>query len=514
MALISPSIRKNPTVHGIPPSTARVRSLKGNPDALPRPRRTTAGLEPYTPTPNEPWDNVRVKHLLRRTLFGATKQQIDTALTMQPADVVDMLLTTNSTTTTEPSFVHSNYNFGNEPLNRLQRGEVTRWILRQMIEQDFSIRERMVRFWRDHFIIREDKVVQPQFHFWFDDLFRRNPFGNYRDLLNGVSKSAAMLVQHYGYHSTKNRIYDDHAYAVIHYHTMGESASFSEQDVREAARAMTGWTIRQISPGVYHPYETAFYQSRFDATTKTFLGKSAVWKMEDIVNLIFSERPQDTARFICRKLYRSFVYEEADETIVQQMADLLIANNWFILPVLSALLKSAHFFDRANMGGLVTTPLEYFVGMLRSLRITASDTVCEEVFNALAGIAQPLLLPPEEGWAGYRSWLNSGSLIKRLQFLISVIDDELKSPPNRKFNFNAVDFIKTISQPNDAKVVNQAAIDFFLPQPINQTRTAVSFGRLLSGWKDYEWDINNPGAPDRTRILIKHLLSQHDANLV
>ncbi len=500
-------------------------SLKGRIEPLALPRRTTAGLEPWVPSPQEPWDRQRAIYLLRRTLFGAKKEEIDLALTKSPGEVVDMLLDESKPLPPPPgSWVNQNYSYDPNPagdlINNTYFSEMRRWWMDLIINQDFSIREKMVAFWHDHWATEYTVVRQPHYNYWFINIFRENFLGNFKEMVKKVAVTPAMLVYLDGQYSTKSRPNENYAREQMELHTLGEGQGYTEDDIRQASRALTGWTqqrLGQLPNGQYeyHPKDAIFIPARYDDTEKTFMGQTGQWNYEDIVNIIFREREEIAAKFICRKLYREFVYEIADETIIEGLANILIANNWVIKPVMETLLKSAHFFDKMNIGAHITSPLEAYVGAIRTLEIPLTSTnVLMDVFNtcSLQGL-QILEAPNVKGWPGYRAWVSASRLATRWNSTDLLIDDSKKPVGSRKFNFDPVAFITKISDPNDAKKINQAVIDLLFDIKLNTYQTEVLLNKFLTGWKDYEWDINNPGARDRLYTLFKAALRNNEYQL-
>jgi uncharacterized protein (DUF1800 family) len=493
-------------------------SLKGLPEPIVLPRRTMAGLEPYSPSTSKPWDRQRAGYLLRRTMFGAKKADVDLALTKSPGEIVDTLLEAGTPPSAPGSWVSQNYfyNSADDSQNRTNMSQLLQWWTGLMINQELSIREKMVFFWHDHWATESMDVIQPQFNYSLLDLFRKNHLGNFRQMVKDVTISPAMLVYLDGRYNTKGRPNENYAREQMELHMLGEGNGYTEDDVKASARAHTGWSPKQMGKNAqgymeFHPSEAVFTSANFDSTSKTFMGQTGNWGYTDIADIIFTQRKTEAAHFICRKLYRAFVYEIADETIVNQLADLLIANDWSIAPVMSTLLKSEHFFDVANIGAHITSPLEFLIGAVRSLEI--QTTAYADVFTTCAALGLQLLQPPNvKGWPEYRTWITASRLAARWNATDLMIDDGKKTTP--KFALDPVAFVTRISEPSNARRICNDIIALLLDLPLNTYQTDVLLEKFLSGWRDYEWDISNPGAVDRLRGLFKAVLRASEAHLI
>jgi len=492
-------------------------SLKGLPEPIQFPRRTSAGLEVYLPRPEKPWDKQRASYLLKRTMFGAKKADVEMALTKTPGEVVDMLLADTALPNPPGSWVNDNYSYDspNDTRNNGYFSELRQWWIELMVNQDFSIREKMTLFWHDHWATEYLTVRQPHFNYWFLDSFRNNFLGNFRQMVKDVAISPCMLVYLDGRYNIKGRPNENYAREQMELHTLGEGNGYTEDDIQQAARALTGWTLQELSPGVFHPKDALFVSTRFDNTDKTFMGQTGNWNHSDIVDIIFAQRQQEVAKYICRKLYREFVYEIADESIISDMTTILVSNNWEIKPVLTTLLKSEHFFETANIGAHITSPIECYIGALRMLEIQpASSSVYTEIFNICKNQGLEILQPPNvKGWPGYRSWISASRLASRWSSTDELVNDS-KTGGGKKYPFDPVAFISKISTPNDANAITDDVISLLFDVKISDYQRDVLLEKFLSGWKDYEWDINNPGAPDRLRGLFKAALRNNEAELI
>jgi uncharacterized protein (DUF1800 family) len=496
----------------------REESLKGAPEPLALPRLVTSGLDPYVPTAQKPWDRQRAGYLLRRTLFGAKRAETDMALTKSPGEVVDLLLADSSQPAAPFNWQNDDYwydNSNNDLENRNRMQELRDWWTGQMLNQQFSIREKMTFFWSNHWATEAITVRQPHFNYWFIDLFRRNHLGNFKQMVKDVTIAPAMLIYLDGWYNTRQRPNENYARELMELHTLGENNGYTQDDIINASRALTGWTIKDTGTSptggkTYHPKEATFIANRFDATDKTIMGRTGNWGYEDVVNIIFEVHEREVARFICRKLYREFVYEIADEVIVDQLATILIDNDWVIRPVMTTLLKSEHFFDTANIGAHITSPLEYYIGSMRALDITTTNVrYVYQVCSALG--CQLLEAPSVKGWPGYRTWISASRLASRWSVADELVFANMRGNP--KYGIDPVNYVSTLSDPNNPRKMIQDILEYIVPLKMSTNQFEILLDKLLAGAPEYEWNINLPGADGHIKDLFKALLRLSESQL-
>jgi uncharacterized protein (DUF1800 family) len=496
----------------------REASLKGLPEPMALPRLVTSGLDPYVPSAEKPWDRQRAGYLLRRTLFGAKRAEIDLALTKSPGELVDMLLADSALPTPAFTWQNDDYwydNSNNDLDNRNRLQDLRDWWTGLMLNQQFSIREKMTFFWSDHWATEAITVRQPHFNYWFLDLFRRNFLGNFKQMVKDVTISPAMLIYLDGWYNSRQRPNENYARELMELHTLGEGNGYTQDDIANTARALTGWTMKEkgISPTgakTYDPKEAAFLTNRFDATNKTIMGRTGNWGYEDVVNIIFEVHEMEAARFICRKLYREFVYEIADETIIDQLATLLISNGWEVRPVMTTLLKSEHFFDTANIGAHITSPLEFYIGAIRALDIATTNL--RYIYQVCAALGCQLLEAPNvKGWPGYRAWISASRLASRWSVADELVLGNMRSNP--KFGVDPVTYVSAFADPNNARKMIQDILEYIVPLKLSTNQFEMLLDKLLAGAPEYEWDTSLPGADAHIRDLLKAVLRLSESEL-
>lgn len=284
-----------------------------------------------------------------------------------------------------------------------------RW-LDEMVHGTAPLREKMAFFWHGHFACREINIFFQQ-HLL--DIIRRNALGNFRDLLREVSKSASMLSFLNNQQNRKQKPNENFAREVMELFTMGRE-NYTEHDIKEAARAFTGWGFNLAG-------EFVFRRNFHDAGQKTVLGKTGNFDGDDVLDILL-ENPQ-TARFITTKIYRFFVNEDIDEQKVEWLANRFYKNNYDIKKLLEDIFVSDWFYAAENIGVKIKSPIELLVGVRRILPMEFEQEEVQLLYQRLLG--QVLFYPPNvAGWPGGKNWIDSSSLMYRLRLARVLHDDD------------------------------------------------------------------------------------------
>jgi uncharacterized protein (DUF1800 family) len=295
---------------------------------------------------------------------------------------------------------------------------------------------------------------------------------------------------------------ENYARELMELFTMGVG-NYTEEDVGEAARAMTGWVVEGS--------RSRLKDSRHDKGDKTFLGRTGNWNDVDITNIIFDQPV--TAKFICRKLYQEFVYHFPDEVIVDQLAHILRENNFELKPVLETLLLSAHFFDDTTIGSKVKSPIQLTAGTARSLGLKVGDNenlTAEFLVDQADELGQKLLDPPNvAGWQGYRSWVSTNTLPKRHLHTDKLVNGQSHFVGRSFYEMSPMDhvaYIKTFPDPWDAVKLVRSMGACMTAFPVDAEREEMFLSILLGGAEVYDWNPDATGAELRISNLLKFIL--------
>ena len=273
--------------------------------------------------------------------------------------------------------------------------------LGEMVNSDAQLREKMALFWHGHFASRNLNIFYQQLLL---DTIRKGALGNFGDLLREVSKSAAMINFLNNNQNKKGHPNENFAREVMELFTMGRG-NYTEEDVKEAARAFTGW-------GAGPDGSFVFRQGQHDDGDKKFLGKTGRLDGDDILNILLEQR--QTALYVTRKLYRYLVSEVVDEEKVAWLAGRWYQSNYNIQSLLQDIFHSDWFFDPRNIGCRIKSPVDLLVGIRRLLPMTIDNGEVQLILQRLLG--QLLFYPPNvAGWPGGANWIDSSTLMFRLQ---------------------------------------------------------------------------------------------------
>ncbi|HEY0273425.1 MAG TPA: DUF1800 domain-containing protein [Chitinophaga sp.] len=274
------------------------------------------------------------------------------------------------------------------------------WML-EMINTTYALREKMALFWHGHFACRTQQVF---FNQQLLQVIRENALGRFSDLLTAVSKSPAMLQFLNNQQNRKQHPNENFAREVMELFTLGRG-HYTETDVKEAARAFTGWGFNETG-------EFVFRKNAHDDGVKTILGKTGNFNGDDVLQLLCEQ--EQTARFITRKLYAFFVNEVVDEDRVAALARTFYHSHYDIRGLMQHIFSSDFFYDQANMGTRIKSPVELIVGIRRTIPMLFEQEEVMLLFQRILG--QLLFYPPNvAGWPGGRSWIDSSSLMFRMR---------------------------------------------------------------------------------------------------
>jgi uncharacterized protein (DUF1800 family) len=274
------------------------------------------------------------------------------------------------------------------------------WVARMGQEQGI-LREKMTLFWHNHFACRSKLAtfIQQQ-----NNTLRTHALGKFGDLLMAVSKDAAMLQFLNNQQNRKKSPNENFAREVMELFTLGRG-NYTETDIKEAARAFTGW-------GFNLQGEFVFRQLFHDNGSKTIFGKTGNYQGEDVIEMLLSN-PQ-TARFISTKVYRYFVNERINEEYIASMAKRFFRSDYDIADLMEYVFTSDWFYDPANIGAQIKSPVELLAGLQRTLSMDFVDKT--PVLYTQKALGQILFNPPNvAGWPGGKAWIDSSSLLTRMQ---------------------------------------------------------------------------------------------------
>ena len=389
-------------------------------------------LQPY----RGPWNARTAAHLLRRAGFGGTPGDVARLAAMNAHDAVESFIHFADASSL-PSTPDNVYDprpelaalrgadsqaraMARQDINRKQRdsiGDMQLWWLNRMLLTPAPLQEKMTLFFHGHFTTAAvQKGVWPAYAWNQNQLFRSSALGNLRRLTLDVSRDPAMLLYLDNARSTKGNPNENYARELMELFTLGHG-NYSEEDIRQSARAFTGWTIDRKTG------DFAFNARMHDDGSKTFLARSGNFDGGDIVQIIY-EQPA-CARFWSASLLNHFVYNNPEPQLVDALADVIAKKNYELAPVMSTLLQSEVFFSPRAYRALVKSPVEFVVGTINALGLTQ---VGLPALRALSQMGQILFYPPNvAGWPGGTNWITSQTLIARQNFVAGLVNQPAMS---------------------------------------------------------------------------------------
>lgn len=471
-------------------------------------------LAPWTPDSQQPWDERRARHLLRRLGFGASREQVAEALAHDPLDYVDQLIdqAVALPLPDPPAWVDWNEddyaNNGIDPFEHFLEWTL-QWI-KDMLQH--GLREKVALFWHNHFVTIHETYGCPQYQYLYHRLLQQYAFGNFKEFLKEIGKTPAMLMFLNGVQSTKWSPNENYARELYELFTLGADNGYTQQDIVETARALTGWNGIDV-----YCEPITFVPMYHDDGPKTIFGQTGNWGYDDVHDILFAQRGQQVAQHICRKIYRYFVHPEPDEAIVSGLAATFLANDFELEPVFRQLFKSEHFFHDSIIGTRVKDPIECLLTFPLEAEFPIDDDWVEAIWYFAGLLGQNLFNPVDvAGWPGDRTWINSSTLTGRWQvcdyYLYWLVDNHLETL--RQFAINLVG-----GNTNDPVLVTQRMLEHFLPQgPASQA--ALDQAVSVFKWEVPEnyytlglWNLDWDSVPWQVALLLQHIARQPEFQL-
>lgn len=499
--------------------------------------RTISGLTKYSGA----WTRNEAQHLAKRCLFGSPKADVDKFIALGLSASLDQLLNYNSplpsppindyntTTLTDPAVAPGTTwvnNFNNDgTIQGNRRNSLKKWWTGLMINQESNLREKMTLFWVNFFGNEISDVGNGNWSYIQQTLLRQNALGNFKLMIRAITTDVSMLRYLNGYVNTASAPDENYARELQELFTLGKgpAVQYTEADVRTAARVLTGWRINTTN------YTSYFDATRHDTTAKTFssfyggktitgkTGAAGATETDELIDMIFSK--DEVSKYICRRLYRWFVYYKIDAAVemnvIEPLAKIFRDNNYEIKPVLRALLQSEHFFDTLNQGCFIKSPVDMVVSTLREFGVVfppasafmETTTMWSYIRNWFTSLNQDIGDPPNvSGWPAYYQepqyheiWITADTLLKRNKYTDQMILSGY-TYSGYKIMIDAVAFAKTLPKPNDPNALIDDILSVIYRVPMTAaTKQTIKQQILLSNqtndmyWAT-AWDtyINNP----------------------
>ena len=369
--------------------------------ALDRFRPDTA-WEPFFPGRTNRWDETKVGHLYRRAAFGASWGTIEHGLDESPEELVNRLIEGGEQQTqfdADIASLQSGVLESNDP-----KQAQALWMHR-LLESPHPLLERMTLFWHDHFATSNAKINRPSLMVRQVETLRKHALGHFGEMLQAMTRDPAMLIWLDSNTNRKGSPNENYAREIFELFSLGEG-NYTERDIQEAARALTGWSVKND--------EAVFTPAHFDDGKKTIFGQTGRFTAGDVVRLALGQNA--CAMFLVRKLFVELVSESVDvsDELLKPLADGFRVRNYDIAWLVRTILSSWVFFSPAAIGQRIKSPVEFVVGSVKALNGRVSPARAVDLCTKMG---QSLLYPPSvKGWDGGDRWLNSTTLLLRQNF--------------------------------------------------------------------------------------------------
>lgn len=525
-----------------PPQTRKMTNVLMAPPVLIR-----GGLDPYSGV----WNEHTARHLLQRTMFAPNAKQIDGAV----QDGMTLTIEKLFSPTPEPELPinYDNMNDPNVPIGEswvyaaitpnLQYAQrsIRAWQFGLVLNEGANLLQKMILFWHNHFVTAD--AFSAKLIFQYVQLLRQHAFGNFKTLTKEMTVNPLMLRYLNGNENNKNAPNENYARELLELFTIGKGVqagpgdytNYTEGDIKEIARALTGWTIDFqgfLDAGPHPPAN--FRINRHDTGVKNLshrfnnavINNQGPDEYKTVVDIIFDQ--EEVSRFMARKLYRWFVYYHIDADIetnvIEPLAAIMRAENYEIRPVLTALLSSEHFYHENAIGCMIKSPVDFTASIIKTFEVDfpfnerQTYTLWFGLHGLNATLQQDVFEPPSvAGWKAYyqdpifyRNWINSVTLPVR-RFASDGMATGQIPIFDRPWGIDVIKVVDQIPLATDPNAMIEALVDLMLPWPLTEAQLIYLKDILIPGLPDFEWTVEygaylNDPTDDAKKMAVENRL--------
>ncbi|MFY0687112.1 MAG: DUF1800 domain-containing protein [Cyclobacteriaceae bacterium] len=524
----------------LPPELS-INSSSGRQSSASGTRSVISGIETYTGT----WGTAQILHLLRRCLFGVTKSELRQFENLNMQEAVELLLKAEEFPAPPVNDYSGIDDIPDDP--DVPRGEswvkakrsddfegpriisLKSWILSGFKNQSPSIHQKLMLCWHNLLATQSWEIFHGRASYQYFRMLHQHAFGNYKTLIRSLTLDPAMLFFLNGTFNHKDAPDENYARELQELFTVGKGpgSQYTEDDVLATARVLTGWVVDWEGLDQEGEMGSGFDSSWHDEQDKQFSdfygntviqgrgGEDGAEELDELLTMIFDTN--EAALYICRRLYRHFVYAEIDETVEQNvikpLANQLRDSGYEIKPVLTTLLTSEHFYDVANQGAMIKSPIDFLIGSLKTLDLNSPDESLninlkfhESMLWQMGAWGQEMCDPPSvAGWPAYyqepqydKSWITTDTIVKRAQVMDGGIYWGFWIIEDLHPRFDLLSFVEQLDHPEDPDLLLAELMELFIPiQPAVENLAELRYV-LLNGrsegiywtgaWNDYKAD--------------------------
>lgn len=481
-------------------------------------------LRRFQPSDSNPWNRVKAAHLLNRAGFGGTPEEISRLAAMRFEAAVEDVLNFGPLDRSEiPNVDFSELRQAVEELmqlrrsgagqeavrrlaqqtrraNRLKFQELRAYWIRRMIRTRWPLQEKMTLFWHGHLVsgLPETRVAEHMNQQL--DLFRRMSTGNFKDLILAISRDPAMLSYLDNNTNRKGKPNENYARELLELFTMG-IGNYTEVDVKEAARAFTGWT--------FQGNEFVFRRNQHDEGSKTFLGRTGNLDGTDIIDIIF-EQPA-TARLLPRKLWEFFAYVSPEESVVEDLARAFRSARWELKPLLRRIFLSEGFYSERAIRTQIKSPAQLVVG---AVRLTGAEVPEQALLRSMDLMGQALLYPPSVGgWPKGQGWVNTASILLRYNFSGLLLNGGMPGLRQTRALPARVDHLIDAARVRTARDVIQQLTERFIQTPLDGKHRWGLVRAFGTNREDTPWRLDGARSQEQLRSAVHLIMSMPEFQL-
>jgi uncharacterized protein (DUF1800 family) len=390
----------------------------------------------WQPVDDQTLDLSSAAHLYRRAALGCDWPTLESATKRTVGEVADDLLRGAQPVADSPQLEQNFSQMKTVVMAGSGPNPMPAWWLYRLIHTQQPTVEKLVVFWHGHFSTSASKILSSGLMLRQNETLRRGALGKFEHLVLEISRDPAMLLYLDNATNRRNRPNENYARELLELFCLG-LGNYSEQDIRELARAFTGWELRGES--------FQFNRFQHDPSEKSLFGSGGIYSGEQAVAAVVAH--PEASRFIARKLFRYYVSDDLpiDPALAEPLAECLRENNFEMRVGLRKLFTSRLFFSDVARAKKIRSPVELAIGLLRSLNGT-TNTI--GLADSMRELGQALFYPPNvKGWDGGRQWINSATLVGRINLVVKLLDKnvEFASGPE-----SSLDRFHNISTTEDA----------------------------------------------------------------
>ena len=384
---------------------------------------STLGL--YVPSAENPWDISKIRFIYRRLGFGISNDKAKALLSKSPGELIEEIINSAKIMPLTPA---PEWGFWNnaEISNSGNNQAYYKTVWQKQAFTNFlsdGFRERLTLFWSNHFVTEYYDYNRSQYLYQYHSRLQQYSLGNFKEFVSAIGLEPAMLLYLNGYSNKKKAPNENYARELYELFTLGEGNGYTSSDITETSRALTGYNKYSNGNGS----GIIFNENTFDDGEKTIFGKTGNWGYEDVIDILFQEKKELIANFICEKLYKYFVSPVLDKKITSELASTFISNNFELVPVYQQLFKSEHFFDLNSSNVLIKSPIDLFVFMQNDFEFVFPQNFQKNHTNYMKTrcieMGQEIFKPIDvAGWQENHDWISTGTLPMRWEFIEYILN--------------------------------------------------------------------------------------------